>query len=439
MKRRLTSAQIIILSFIFLILVGSLLLMLPFATKDGKGASFLDALFTATSASCVTGLIVQDTATYWSGFGHVVLLVLIQIGGLGVITMAFAISVVMGRRIGLRARSAMQEAISAPKVGGIVRLIGFILRTTAMIELGGAVLLAPAFCKDFGFWRGLWYALFHSISAFCNAGFDLMGINAKFSSLTGYAFHPLVIPVITALIIVGGIGFLVWDDVRAHKFRLKKYRMQSKVVLLTSAILLIVPAVLFYFLEYPEGSVMQRISLAWFQSVTARTAGFNTADLSQMSEAGLALMIGLMLVGGSPGSTAGGMKTSTLAVLLSNMRSVFKRRDDTQFFGRRIEKETVRNAATIATMYVVLFMTAGCLISRIEGIALMTCLFETASAVGTVGVTLGITTQLGTISKLIIIFLMYMGRVGGLTLIFATVSSQQGSLSKYPVEKITVG
>ena len=438
-KKNFTSAQVIILSFIVMILTGSLLLMLPFATADGKGASFLDALFTATSASCVTGLIVQDTATYWSGFGQLVILVLIQIGGLGVVTMAFAISLMSGKRIGLRQRSTMQEAIAAPKVGGIVRLTGFILRMTLIFEACGMVLLAPVMIRDFGLLRGLWYAVFHSISAFCNAGFDLMGIREKFSSLTHYAGNPLIVLTISALVIIGGIGFLVWEDVRTNHLRFKRYRMQTKVVLTTTAILLVVPTVLFFLLEYREGSAGQRLLLAWFQTMTARTAGFNTADLTLMSEAGMALMIVLMLVGGSPGSTAGGMKTTTLAVLLSNMRSVFRRKEDTVFFGRRIEKDTVKSAATIATMYLVLFVTGGCLISRIEGLPLLTCLYETASAVGTVGVTLGITSSLGVVSRLILIVLMYMGRVGGLTLIYATVSSQQGNLSKFPVDKITVG
>ncbi len=438
-KWKLTSAQVIILSFIVMIMTGTLLLLLPFAKKGPGGATFMEALFTATSASCVTGLIVQDTATYWSGFGQAVILLLIQIGGLGVVTMALAISLVSGKRIGLRERSTMQEAISAPKVGGIVKLTGFILRMTAAFELGGMVLLLPVFIRDFGFPKGVWYAMFHSISAFCNAGFDLMGAREKYSSLTSYAGNPLVVLVVSALVIIGGIGFMVWEDVRTNRLRFKRYRMQTKVVLVTSALLLTIPTILFFLLEYREGSVGSRLLMAWFQSMTARTAGFNTADLTLMSQAGMAVMIVLMLVGGSPGSTAGGMKTTTLAVLLSNMRSVFRRREDTQFFGRRIEKETVRNAATIATMYVVLFVTGGCLISRIEGLPLLTCLYETASAVGTVGVTLGITPSLGTVSRLIIVVLMYMGRVGGLTLIYATVSSQQSSLSKYPVEKITVG
>ena len=436
---KLTSSRTIILSFLGLILFGTLLLMLPFATRSGQSASFLDALFTATSASCVTGLIVQDTATYWSPFGQTVILMLIQVGGLGVVTMALAISLAGGRRIGLRARSFMQDTVSAPNVGGVLKLTGFILKGTAIFELAGAVSFSFVFIPKFGVIKGIWYSLFHSISAFCNAGFDLMGINLKYSSLTAYADHPLIVTTVSALVIIGGIGFLVWQDIRENGLKVKRYRMQSKVVLTFSAALLVVPTLLFLFLEFREGSFGHRLSLSWFQSMTARTAGFNTADLTTLSEAGAMVMIILMLIGGSPGSTAGGMKTTTFAVLLANMRSVFLRRDDSSYFGRRINRESVRSAATILTLYSVLFIVGGCLISRIEHIPLLTCLFETASAVGTVGVTMGITPGLGTISRLILIFLMFLGRVGGLTIIFAAVSPGKNRLSKYPLENITVG
>ena len=429
----------IIFSFFAMILVGTLLLMLPISSRSRTWTPFSDAIFTAVSASCVTGLVVQDTATYWSLFGQTVLLLLIQIGGLGVVTMALAITIASGKRIGIRARSFLQDAVSAPTVGGIVKLTGFILKITFSTELIGAAVLATAFIPEFGFIKGLWYSLFHSVSAFCNAGFDLMGINGKFSSLTAFQDHPVVVITVSFLVIFGGIGFLVWRDFRDHRLRLKKYRMQSKIVLVMSSLLLVVPAILFFFLEFTEGTFLHRISLSWFQSMTARTAGFNTADLPSMSEAGLFLMIGLMLIGGSPGSTAGGMKTTTFAVLLSNMRSVFRRRDDVVFFLRRIDKESIRNASTIATMYILLFSAGGCLISLIEGLPLLTCLYEAASAVGTVGVTLGITPNVGHISRAILIILMYLGRVGGLTIIFAAVSADKKRLSKYPLEKLTVG
>ncbi|MCI6732249.1 MAG: Trk family potassium uptake protein [Lachnospiraceae bacterium] len=437
--KRLSSSQIIILGFAAVILVGSLLLTLPFAVKTGQGTSFLDALFTATSAVCVTGLVVHDTGTYWSMFGQSVILLLIQIGGMGVVTVAVSISVVFGKRIGLKQRSTMQEAISAHKVGGIVRLTGFIIRMTALIEGIGAVLLAPVFCSEFGFFRGIWYAVFHSVSAFCNAGFDLMGVREQYSSLTSFATHPVINLVIMSLIIIGGIGFLTWDDIRTFKWKLRRYHMQSKVILVTSAVLIIFPAIYFCFFEFSGLPFGERIWESVFQSVTTRTAGFNTADLTTLSETGLAVMIILMLIGGSPGSTAGGMKTTTLAVMLSTAVSVFRKREHTHFFGRRISDDTVRNAATILTMYLVLFLTGGFIISRVEGLPLISCLFETASAVGTVGLTVGITSELGQVSRCILILLMYIGRVGGLTLIFSAISARQGNTARLPQEKLTVG
>lgn len=437
--KRLSSSQIIILGFAAVILLGCLLLMLPFSTQNGNGACFSDALFTATSAVCVTGLIVQDTATYWTTFGQFVIITLIQIGGMGVITVAAAVFLVSGRKINLKQRSTMQEAISAPKVGGIVRLTGFIIQMTVMFELIGAMIMAPVFCKEFGALKGIWYSVFHSISAFCNAGFDLMGCKTPYSSLTYFTDHPVINAVIIALIIIGGIGFLTWDDIRTNKLHMRKYRMQSKLVLVTTALLILFPALYFFFFEFSDRPFNMRIWNSLFQSVTPRTAGFNTVDLTMISETGLALMIFLMLVGGSPGSTAGGMKTTTLAVFLSTAVSVFKRKEHTQFFGRRISDDIVRNAATIMTMYLLLFLGGGCMISRVENLPLLACLYETASAVGTVGLTLGITPELGMISQGILILLMYFGRVGGLTLIFAALSGKHGSTSRLPQEKLTVG
>lgn len=438
-KKHLSSAQIIILGFAAVIFTGSLLLMLPISTRDGQGAIFSDALFTATSAVCVTGLVVQDTATYWSVFGQAVIIILIQIGGMGVVTMAVAVTIFSGRKISLKQRSTMQEAISAHKVGGIVRLTGFILKMTFLFELIGAVVMSPVFCREFGLTRGIWYGIFHSISAFCNAGFDLMGCKTPFSSLTSYSGHPVVNITIMSLIVIGGIGFITWDDIKVNKYHIKKYRMQSKVVLVTTSLLILIPALYFFFFEFLNVPVGERILNSLFQAITPRTAGFNTVDLTLLSETGLAIMIIMMLVGGSPGSTAGGMKTTTFAVLISTSVSVFSRREHTQFFGRRIMEDTVRNAATILTMYLTLFLTGGFIISRVEGLPLMACLFETASAVGTVGLTLGITTKLGLVSQIILIILMYFGRVGGLTLVFAALSRRKGNTARLPQEKMTVG
>ena len=439
-EKKLSSSQIIILGFAIVILFGSLLLMLPIATQDGKGAIFTEALFTATSAVCVTGLIVQDTATYWTGFGQAVILGLIQIGGMGVVTVAVAIFTVSGKKISLKQRSTMQEAISAHKVGGIVNLTGFIVKMTMVFELAGAALMAPSFCQEFGIGKGIWYAVFHSISAFCNAGFDLMGSRTPYSSLTYFVDNPAINLVVMALIIIGGIGFMTWEDIKTHRHRMRKYRMQSKVILSVTGLLILIPALYFFFFEFSQEPLGRRILISAFQSVTPRTAGFNTADLTVLSEAGLAIMILLMLVGGSPGSTAGGMKTTTLAVVLSTTVSVFRHKEHAHFFGRRIDHETVRNAMAILMMYLTLFLSGGLVISQIEGLPLLSCLFETASAVATVGLTLGLTPNLGLISRSILILLMYIGRVGGLTLIFAALSdSRKGNTARLPQEKMTVG
>lgn len=438
-EKKLSSSQIIILGFAAMIFLGCILLMLPVSTQDGQGAGLADALFTATSAVCVTGLIVHDTATYWTAFGQAVILALIQIGGMGVVTVALAVTVFSGKKISLKQRSTMQEAISAPKVGGIVRLTGFIIRMTVRFELLGMMAMAPVFCREFGAAKGIWYAAFHSISAFCNAGFDLMGSRTPYSSLTRFVDQPVINLTVIALIVIGGIGFMTWEDFREHGLRFRRYRMQSKVILVTTALLILAPALYFYLCEFTEGSAAHRIWSALFQSVTPRTAGFNTVDLTRISETGLALMILLMLIGGSPGSTAGGMKTTTFAVMLSTAVSVFRRREHTHFFGRRIDNDTVRSAMTILTMYLTLFLGGGFVISSIEGLPLLACLYETASAVGTVGLTLGITPGLGIVSKLILILLMYFGRVGGLTLIFAALAGHQGTTARLPQEKLTVG
>lgn len=436
--KRLTSFQVIILGFLSVILLGTLLLMLPFSSRAGVITPFLDAFFTATSAVCVTGLVVHDTVMYWSSFGQIVILLLIQTGGMGVITVAASFSMISGRRISLMQRSTMQEAISAPKVGGIVRLTGFIVRTSLMIELLGAVIMAPVFCRDFGL-KGLWMALFHSVSAFCNAGFDLMGTRGAFSSLTSYAVEPVINLTVMLLIIVGGIGFLTWDDIRANKWHIRQYRMQSKVILCATAILLLVPAVYFFGFEFDGLPFGKRILASVFQSVTPRTAGFNTADLTAMSEVGQLVILALMLIGGSPGSTAGGMKTTTVAVLVAAAISTFRRKEHAHYFGRRIDDDVIKNAATIFLMYIVLFFAGGLIISKVEGLPVLACLFETASAIGTVGLTLGITPSLGAVSRLILIMLMFFGRVGGLTLIFAALSGTRKNISKLPREKITVG
>ena len=355
-KRFFTTSRITIAGFAGVIILGAILLMMPFSSAEHIVTPFKDALFTAVSATCVTGLVVRDTATYWSLFGQIIILVMIQIGGMGIITIAVFFTRVMGRKIGIMQRTTMQEAVSAPQVGGIVKMTGFIIKTSLCIELIGALVLSPVFIKDFGWIKGIWYSVFHSVSAFCNAGFDLMGVRSPFSSLTTYSGNALVNIVIMLLIITGGIGFLTWDDIKTHGFHFRKYRMQSKVVLLMTVFLLIIPAVYFYCAEFSSSlfndmTAGQKVLASFFQTVTARTAGFNTIDFNMLSETGRFLLILLMLIGGCSGSTAGGMKTTTIAVLFASAVSVFKRRHNARLHGRRIEDETVKTASSIFFMY----------------------------------------------------------------------------------------
>ena len=438
-KKHMTSFQLIIMGFAGVILLGTVLLMLPFSSAEKVITPFPEALFTATSAVCVTGLVVKDTGSYWSLAGQTIILALIQTGGLGVVTVAASVSLLSGKKISLMQRSTMQDAISAPKVGGIVRLTRFILRGTFLIEAAGTVLLLPVFMGDYGK-KGIWMSVFHSISAFCNAGFDILGTDSSmFPSLTGYSGNILINLVIMLLIITGGIGFLTWDDIYTNKLNFKRYRMQSKIILMTTACLILFPTVFFYICDLTKLPMEKRLLAAAFQSVTTRTAGFNTINISEMSEASKAVMILLMLIGGSPGSTAGGMKTTTFSVLILNAIATFRSQENAGAFGRRLEYHVIKNAATIAMLYFVLFFGGGIAISVYEGLPLLDCLYEAASAVGTVGLTLGITPELHVFSQVVLIILMYLGRVGGLTLIYAVFSGRNKGNAKLPLEKITVG
>lgn len=438
-KKHLSSFQLIILGFAGVILLGAIILMLPVSSAHGVITPFNKTLFTSTSAVCVTGLAVLDTGSYWSVFGQVVILLLIQIGGLGVVTVAVSVFMLSGRKISLMQRSTMQNAISAHKVGGIVRLTKFILKGTLFIEMTGALVLLPVFYHDFGT-KGIWMAVFHSVSAFCNAGFDILGTPAHpFPSITAYAENPLVNVVIMCLIIAGGIGFLTWEDIYINKIHFKKYRMQSKIILVTTALLIVLPTAFFFFSDFTNLSVGKRLLASVFQAVTPRTAGFNTMDISKMTEVSKAMIILLMLIGGSPSSTAGGMKTTTFAVLILNTFATFRSQENVGAFGRRIECSVIKNASTIAMMYCMLFLCGGITISVYESLPLSDCLYEAASAVGTVGLTLGITPKLHIVSQLLLIVLMYLGRVGGLTLIYAVLSKKKKGNARLPLEKITVG
>ena len=439
LKKHLSPFQIIILGFAGVILLGTILLMLPISSVQRVITPFSQALFTSVSAVCVTGLVVYDTATYWSYFGQLVILILIQIGGMGVITVAVFIAIISGKKISLMQRSTMQEAISAFQMGGIVKMTYFIIKGCFLVEFIGACLMMTVFCNDFGI-KGIWMAIFHSISAFCNAGFDIMGsTNNQFASLTVYQGVVWINFVVMLLIVIGGIGFLTWSDILANRNHFHKYRMQSKVIIGTTLILIIIPALYFFIKEFNNMPITERVLSSLFQAITPRTAGFNTVDMNIISSTGRALIIILMLIGGSPGSTAGGMKTTTIAVLFANMMAIARRNEYAYYFGRRIDNSIVRNASTLLFMYLTLFISGAFIISIVENIDMGLCLFETASAIGTVGLSLGITPGLHLISKLVLIALMFFGRVGGLTMIFATGRKVHHIYGKLPQEKITVG
>lgn len=434
--RRFSSFRIIVFGFAALILLGALILMTPLASASGKWTDFLSALFTSTSAVCVTGLVVLDTGTYWSLFGQVVLLCLIQIGGLGIVTISIAISMAAGKKIGLMQRSVMSDSVSAPQVGGIVKMTKFILHGVVLIEGLGALIMAPTFIHDYGFLKGIWFAIFHSVSAFCNAGFDLIG---NFSSLTRYGSNPVINITIMTLIVIGGLGFLTWADVIRHKWHVREYRLQTKIILVISALLIFLPALIFYFHDFASETGITRVLMSLFQSVTTRTAGFNTADMGKMSESGLFMMCLLMLVGGAPGSTAGGMKVTTFAIVIGNMMAVMSRKNATEIGNRRIAEETIKSASTIFVMYLTLLMAGTMIISIVDDLDILPVMFEVSSAVGTVGITVGITPGLSAVARCVIIFLMYLGRVGGLTLIFAARARLKVYQAKLPEERVMVG
>ena len=442
-RLRLSYTQIIALGFFLLILTGTLLLLLPFSRRPGVEISFLDALFTATSASCVTGLVPVDTHSTWTLFGQAVLLVLIQIGGLGFMTIATGFLLLMRRRIGLRSRQILTESINRTHVGGVIRLAGRIFRVTALCEGLGALLLSFRFVPEFGWARGIWFGIFHSVSAFCNAGFDLMGIREPYSSFVRYIDDPLVILTLSALIIIGGLGFMVWDDLANHGLHIRRWALHTKAVIFTSAALLF-GGMLFFFCSEAAASLsgegpLARLLGAFFASVTARTAGFNSIDVASMSTAGKFMTILLMFVGGSPGSTAGGAKTTTLLIILVCSFSYMRNYRTTTVFGRRLPDDSLRKACSVFITNLVLTVGAALLLCLIQPIGLTDVLFECTSAVGTVGMTTGITRDLLPASRCIIVFLMYCGRVGSLSFASALAEKKVPPPVTEPVGNIDIG
>jgi len=434
--------RVIALGFIAMILIGSLLLMLPISSRSGESMGFIDSLFTATSATCVTGLVVVDTWSHFNLFGQMIILLLIQIGGLGYMTLAMTIAILLGKKMGLKSRSLMMESVSARNLGSIFDLLKYIVFGTAAIEGIGAVILSIRFIPEFGIARGCWYSIFHSISAFCNAGFDLMGFREPYSSLMYYAEDPLMNITVSALILLGGLGFVVWQDVWINGLKFRKYTLHTKLMVTASAILTVGGTLLFLAAE--SGNVLADMSAAdrwlasFFQSVTARTAGFNTVDLASLSGAGGLLMIVLMFIGAGPGSTGGGVKVTTVVVCLLSLIGYARGRRDVSVFNRRLDENQIRRSASAVTLYMTLTLVGCYIIMVTQSFDIQDVLFEVFSAMSTVGLSTGITRDLSLLNRIVVILMMFCGRIGSLTMIMAVVEHLPPRI-KDPVEHIVIG
>ncbi len=442
-KSKLTQTQLIVLFFAAVIVLGTLLLCLPISSKSREWTPLLDSAFTATSATCVTGLIVADTFTHWSVFGQLVIITMIQIGGLGVMTTIAMFAMFAKRKINLYERKLLMASAGTIRTSGVIKLLKQIVKITFICEGAGALLFATRFCPEFGLGKGLYYSAFHAVSAFCNAGFDLMGTYGEFSSLTPFYNDLTVNLTAAALIISGGLGFIVWQDIIEHKLNFRQYSVHTKIVLVTSASLLL-GGWLFYFIfekdaSLAEMSTGEKILASFFQSVSSRTAGFNTAPLDKLSASGTVLMSFLMLIGGSPGSTAGGIKTTTIAVMIIELAAVARGHKDTVVFKRRLEDDTVKRAGAIISVYTAAVIIAVSLICAAESLPLQAVLFEVASAAGTVGLTVGITSTLSPLSHIILMLLMFAGRIGGLSLVIAFAERKEHAKLTRPTEKILIG
>lgn len=440
---RLNQVQYIALGFFFMILAGSLILTLPIASRSGEWTPFLDSMFTATSATCVTGLVVYDTFTHWNVFGQLVILLLIQIGGLGFITVGVGFSMAFRRRIGLRQRDLLKESINAMEIGGIVKLSRKIFIGTALCEGAGAVLLATRFIPEFGFVKGIYYSIFHAISAFCNAGFDLMGGQQPYSSFTAYATDPVINIALMLLIVVGGLGFVVWSDVVSKRFHWKNYCLHTKMVISVTLILIFGGALLLFLFE--QGGTIKGMSTgdqiltSLFGSVTARTAGFNTVDTGALQPESKLLTIALMFIGGSPGSTAGGVKTTTIAVILIYVISNLRGESGCNVFHRRIGDEVIKKASMVFCLNLFLGLISVTLILATSNLRMSDVLFEVYSAISTVGMTTGITRDLNVVGRIAIMILMYCGRIGSMTFALSFVAKPEAKGLSLPEEKITIG
>ena len=436
----LSTYQILVLGFAGLILSGVALLMTPYASKSGDSLRFVDALFTATSAVCVTGLVVVDTGTYFSVFGQSVILLLIQIGGLGVMTVATLVAVLSGKKINLKERLLIQEATNQLDLAGVVRLTLYIIRATLLVELVGGTILALRWFQDFGL-KGIYFGYWHAVSAFCNSGFDLFG---EYRSITGYVGDLTVNGVIASLIVVGGIGFPVVADLWNCR-QTRRFSLHTKVVLTTTVLLIVLGAGFIFVAEYGNAKTLSdlppadKVMASLFQSVTARTAGYNTVDIGLLREGTLLAIIFLMFVGASPSSMGGGVKTSTAAILFISLVGSVTGKRDPLAFGRQIPQQTVYKAFTIVTISVMLISLVTLTLSFTEAAPIFSLLFEVTSAFGTVGLSTGITPKLSDAGKVLITLTMFAGRVGTLTLLMALALRPRKERLKYPEGKIVIG
>lgn len=441
---KLAPVQILAIGFAAVILTGALLLTLPISSASGNSTSFLTAFFTSTSAVCVTGLVVVDTGTYWSVFGQIVIMLLIQTGGLGFMSFATLIAFLLGKKITLRRRLVMQEALNTFSLQGLVKLVKYALIFTFAIEGTGAALLSIRFIPEYGVVKGIYYGIFHGISAYCNAGFDIIG---NFQNMIPYQESIIVNVTIMSLIIIGGIGFVVQAELYEHR-NFKKFSLHTKLVLITTAILILSGAIIFFILEVTNPDTLGPMSIkgkvlsSFFASVTPRTAGFNTIDTTKMTMASKLVTMVLMYIGASPGSTGGGIKVTTFAVLVMMVVTVIKGREDTEILSKRIPKDIVYRALSIVAISITLLIVDVLILSLTEkGALLMDLMYEATSAFGTVGLSLNFTPRLTSIGRIIIIITMYIGRVGPLTLAFAFAQKQLKSSSsiKYPEDKVLIG
>ena len=440
--------QIMVIGFAIIILIGAILLNMPISTQNGESIGFLDALFTSTSAVCVTGLIAVDTSTYWSFFGQLIIITLIQIGGLGFMTMTTLFALIIKKRINLRERLLIQESLNQIDLSGLVKLTRYILLTTVLIEGTGALLLSTVFIPQFGILKGIWYSIFHAISAFCNAGFDLMGVvSGPFSSLTYYVNNFTITITVSLLIILGGIGFPVILDLIRNK-KLSKLNIHSKVVLFTTFVLIGFGMLFILVLEYNNPKTLGQLGFggkilaSLFQSVTLRTAGFNTIDLAAMRENSIFFMIILMFIGASPASTGGGVKTTTIATFILTVKSFILEKQDIEVCERRISETTVKKSLGIFLIGVALFLMGTLIISITDpDFSLLEVGFEVVSAIATVGLSIGGSPNLSILGKIFIMLFMFMGRVGSLTIFMALASRgvKKNPLIRYPEGKIIVG